>query len=153
MSFEELLEKTDIRNYMKNKVIEIQGKQLLQQMLLSSKMDRVLLSGFKFDGKVMKYLCELEFADARAVFMARYRMLPTKSNFPGRWKGTCCNICGFEDTDTHVFTCPGYTDLNSNGISIDFFWNVEAIKDMEVLTPAAKILNKMISRMEEIQNV
>ena len=153
VSFKDLLEKSDIRTYLKKVVIEIQGKQLLQQMLLSSKMGRVLLSGFKFDGKVMKYLCELDFADARAVFMARYRMLPTKSNFPGRWKGTSCNICGFEDTDAHVFTCPGYVDLNQSGISLDLFWNDEAMKNMEVLTPAAKVLSEMISRMEEIQNL
>ena len=153
VSFEDLLQKADIRSYMKEKVIEIQGKQLLQQMLLSSKTDRVLLSGFKFHGNVMKYLCELDFADARAVFMTRYRMLPTKSNFPGRWKGTSCNICGFEDTDVHVFNCPGYTDLNTTGISIDLFWNAEAIENMEVLAPAANIVNRMIARMEEIQNV
>ena len=118
VSFEDLLEQSDIRSFMKKKVLEIQSKQLLQQMLLSSKMDRVLLSGFKFDGKIMKYLCELDFADARAVFMTRYRMLPTKSNFPGRWKRTTCNICGFEDTDAHIFNCPGYADLNTAGISI-----------------------------------
>ena len=129
VSSNKLLEKPDVRKYMKEKLVGIQRKQVLQRMLLSSEMDRVLPGGFKFDKKVMKYISELEFPDARAVFMARYRMLPTKSNFPGRWNGICCNICGFEDTDAFVFTCPGYVELNINGISIDLFWNAEAIED------------------------
>ena len=152
--FEELVDKTDIRSFLKERIVEIQGKQLLQKMLLSSKMDRVLLSGFRFDGEVMKYLCELDFVDARAVFMTRYRMLPTKSNFPGRWKGTECNICGFEDTDVHVLTCPGYSDLNVCGlVSLDVFWNVESLKDMALLAPAAQMMKKMIERMEEIKDI
>ena len=138
---------------MKQKVLEIQKKQLLKQMLLSSKMDRVLLSGFKYDGKAMKYLYELDFVDARAVFMTRYRMLPTKSNFPGRWKGSACNVCGFDDTDAHIFTCPGYADLNPQGISLDLFWNVESLENIELLIPAAKMMNKMITRMEEVQDL
>ena len=64
-----------------------------------------------------------------------------------------CNVCGFEDTDAHVFTCPGYTDLNPSGITLDLFWNIESIEDMEILSPAAKILNEIIIRMEDIQNV
>ena len=74
-------------------------------------MDQVLLAGFKFDGSMQPYLQGLDFVDARAIFMSRYRMWPTKSNFPGRWSGTCCNVCGFEDTDEHVFSCAGYIDL------------------------------------------
>ena len=101
----------------------------------------------------MKYLCELDFDDARAVFMARYRMLPTKSNFPGRWEGSACNVCGFQDTDIHVFTCPGYKDLNPDGISLDLFWDAEALNDMKVMSPAAKIMNEIITRMEDIQNI
>ena len=151
--FEELVDKPDIRSYLKTRIVEMQGKQLLQQMLLSSKMDRVLLSGFSFDGKVMTYLRELDFVEARAVFMTRYRMLPTKSNFPGRWKGTACNICGFEDTDIHVLTCPGYSDLNTSRLSLDVFWDTEFLEDMKLLAPAAKTMVRIIARMEEIQNI
>ena len=154
VSFEDCLVRKDIRSFMKKKVLEIQTKQILEQMLLSSKMDQALLVGdFKYDGKVMKYLCELDFDDARAVFMARYRMLPCKANFPGRWKGSNCNVCGFEDTDIHVFSCPGYVDLNPIGVSLDLFWNTEALNDMKVLSPAAKVMSEIITRMEEIQNL
>ena len=106
VDFNEVLSKNDPRGYMKQKVVEIQGKQLFRIMSVSSKMDKVLLNNFKYDGKMMKYLKELDFRDARAVFMTRYRMLPTKSNFPGRWQGQHCNICGFLDLDEHIFTCP-----------------------------------------------
>ena len=154
VSFEDCLVRKDIRSFMKKKVLEIQTKQILEQMLLSSKMDQALLVGdFKYDGKVMKYLCELDFDDARAVFMARYRMLPCKANFPGRWKGSNCNVCGFEDTDIHVFSCPGYVDLNPIGVSLDLFWNTEALNDMKVLSPAAKVMSEIITRMEEIHNL
>ena len=85
--------------------------------------------------------------------MTRYRMLPTKSNFPGRWSGSSCNVCGFDDTDVHVFTCPGYADLNPTGISFEIFWDIASLENMEILTPGAKMMNKIIARMEEIQNM
>ena len=52
-------------------------------MVLCSKMDNVLLSGFEFDGNIKKYLLELDFEEARAVFMFRYRMTPTKGLMRG----------------------------------------------------------------------
>ena len=99
------------------------------------------------------YLSELDFREARAIFLARYRMLPVKMNFPGRWKGEECNICGFKDTDTHIFTCPGYVDLNPDGICLQVFWDVKYLSDMIVLSHAAKTLIKLIDRMERIQNL
>ena len=79
--FDELVEDDiDIRKFMKHKVIEIQSKQLVRNMVGSSKMDKVLLGGFNYNGEMMKYLKELDFGDARAVFMTRYRMLPSKNN-------------------------------------------------------------------------
>jgi len=62
----------------------------------------VLTKGFNFDGKVKKYLTNLPFVEARAVFMVRARMLPTKSNFKGRQKMeryNYCVICGKEETE------------------------------------------------------
>ena len=153
VSFPDLLEKENIREYMKEKTLEVQGRQLLEMMLVSSKMDRILVNGFKFDGKSQVYLSELDFREARAIFLARYRMLPVKMNFPGRWKGEECNICGFKDTDTHIFTCPGYVDLNPDGICLQVFWDVKYLSDMIVLSHAAKTLIKLIDRMEKIQNL
>ena len=68
VSFPDLLDKSDIREYMKERTLEIQRRQLLELMLVSSKMDRVLVNGFKFDGKCQVYLSELDFCEARAIF-------------------------------------------------------------------------------------
>ena len=113
----------------------------------------MLVNGFRFDGKSQKYLSELDFPEAKVVFLARYRMLPAKTNFPGRWKGDKCNVCGFQDTDTHMFTCPGYADLNPECINIEVFWDEQYLNDMNLLSPAAKMLIKMVDRMEEIQKL
>ena len=153
VSFSALLKEGDIRKFMKGKTVEVEGKQLLGMMLHSSKCDRVLVNGFKYDGTSQKYLSELDFQEARAVFLARYRMLPAKMNFPGRWKGENCNICGFKDTDSHMFTCPGYHDLNPDGIGIEVFCDEQYLNDMMLLSQAAKTLVRMLSRMVEIQNL
>ena len=83
--FQEIVKNDDVRESMKKKVIEVQGRELLQMMMVSSKTDRVLLNGFKYNGRCQRYLKDLDFREARAVFLARYRMLPVKKNFPSRW--------------------------------------------------------------------
>ena len=143
----------DVRKVLKEKIIELQSKELYKRMLLSSKMDRILLNGYKFDGKPMKYLFELEFVEARAVFMVRYRMLPTKSNFPGRWPGTTCNICGFEDTDPHIFCCPGFQDLIPANVTYDAYWDTEVLNNAERIRSAAGAAIGIIERLEDIQGM
>ena len=82
------------------------------RMLESTKMNGILLKeNNKFDGKMNLYLKTLNFQDARSVFMLRCRMLQTRTNFHGRWPGDLCSVCGEEDTDQHVFVCPGFQDL------------------------------------------
>ena len=153
VSLDEIKGESDVRSLMKKKIIGLQKDQLYKRMMSGSKMDMILMSGFKFDGTVKKYLIELKFKEARSVFMARYRMIPTKSNFPGRWKGTACNVCGFADTDVHLFTCPAYIDLNPDGVTLEMFWDEEVINNMDVLLPAAKCLHSIISRLEEVQRL
>ena len=103
----------DLRMLLKQKVVEMQGKRLQKQMVSQSKTDRLLLSSFAFHGKRQKYL-DLPFHQARIIFMVRCRMLLTKDNFPGRWEGSLCNVCGCVDTDEHLFRCPGFTDILSD---------------------------------------
>ena len=81
-------------------------------------------------------ISELDFQEARAVFMIRYlpyllqdRMLRTKSNFSGRWMGIQCNVCALEDTDIHIFKCPGY--IITDEIDYEMFWKEKIIEDME----------------------
>ena len=149
----DLMAEKDVRKTLKKKIVQIQEKELYKRMMLSSKMDGILINGFQFTGKPMKYLSELEFEEARVVFMVRYRMLPTKSNFPGRWPGVTCNICGFDDTDAHLFHCPGYQDLVPENVTFDMFWDNEALNDTERLRCAAGAVLGIVDRLEEIQNM
>ena len=138
---------------LKKVVTKLQGNDLLRKMLLSSKMDKVLLSGFKFDGFCKQYLCDLEFSEARAIFMARYRMLPTKSNYPGRWDGTLCNACGREDLDEHIYSCPGYCDIVDHEIRYDMLLDDEVLKDINLLRKIAGNVQMIIERMEDMQRI
>ena len=151
--FYELLDEKDVRKKLKQRVIEIQEQEMYKRMVVSSKMDGVLLNGFKYDGKIMKYLLELNFVEARAIFMVRYRMLPTKANFPGRWSGTSCNICGFDDTDEHIFHCPGYQDILSDDTYYSMFWEKEILDDPAKIKNAACVMLGIIERLNEVQSM
>ena len=122
-------------------------------MVISSKMDRVLTSGYSYTGKMMKYLSELNFVEARAIFMSRYRMWPTKDNFPGRWNGVECNVCGLTDTDEHIMSCPGYCDLVGGKFEFEVFWDNEVLEDTKTLKVVANIVVLLVERMEHIQNI
>ena len=80
-------------------------------------------------------------------------MVPTKSNFPGRWAGTLCNVCGFEDNDPHLFWCPGYQDLITDDIWYNMFWDDNILKDISKMKKAASILLSVIERLELIQKM
>ena len=137
----------------KKRVIQLQSIELLSKMVISSKMDRVLVSGFSYDGSMMKYLAELDFLESRAIFISRYRMWPTKENYPGRWSGDLCNICNRKDTDEHIFSCPGYMDLIGEKFDYQVFWDRDVLDDMVQLKEIAKIVLILVERMEYIQNL
>ena len=136
----------DIRNALKKKIIVIQKERLVQKMLTESKADRILLTGFCFDGKMKSYLRELPFQEARAIFMLRARMLPTKDNFRGRW-GYECSFCSSPETDMHLFSCAGYSDL-LEGVEFDIFFKLQC--STEELSANAKKLLKVIERLEVV---
>ena len=96
---------------------------------------------------------ELDFVHARAVFMVRYRMLPTKCNFPNQWKGEGCNVCGFEDSDSHLFACPGYADLVCDDVWYSMFWDEEILNDSIKLRKAAAVVISLIERLETVQEM
>ena len=118
-------------------------------MLMQSKTDRLLINSFHFDGQRKAYL-DLPFHCARIVFMVRCRMMPTKDNFPGRWKGTGCNVCGMRDTDEHLFTCPGFSDIMDDSMSLELFF---IVSDLKVLESAAEKMLKVVERLEVLQEL
>ena len=153
VSLDALKGKVNVREVLKKKVIQLQSVQLLSRVITSSKMDRVLLEGFSYDGSMKKYLTQLNFLEARAIFMARYRMWPTKENYPGRWKGDKCNICDRRDTDEHIFSCPGYVDLINGKFEYEVFWKQEFLNDPVKLKSVAEIVIKVIERLEAVQSL
>ena len=147
---EELLEITEIRKYLKENIIKLQKEEIFQGMINGSKTNKVMLNDFEYSGRMKEYLGQLDFKDAKSVFMLRYRMIPTKANFPGRWSGVHCNICGQNDTDEHLFRCPGYSDLVTDSISYSMFFNLTGNRNN--LKNAASCLTRMIERLEMIQD-
>ena len=55
--FQEIINNDDVGESMKKKLVEVQGRELLQMMMLRSKTDKVK---------------NLDFREARTVFLARY---------------------------------------------------------------------------------
>ena len=154
VSINKLLVVNNIREVLKKKVIEIQSRELLKRMVLSSKMDRVIMSGFSFTGGMMNYLYELSFQEARAIFLTRYRMWPTKVNFPGRWGNELsCNVCGREDNDEHIFGCPGYLDIIQKDTSLEMFFDENVLNDIAVLKGLAEMVIKTMERIKLVQNM
>lgn len=153
VSLDTLINTNNVRDVLKKKAVEIQSVQLLSRMISSSKTDRVLLSGFSYDGSAMKYLTELDYQEARAIFMTRYRMWPTKDNYPGRWSGENCNICDRKDTDEHIFSCPGYMDLVDVGVEYKMFWDHNFLNNTGKLKALAGSVIRIIERIETVQSL
>ena len=121
-------------------------------MLEGSKTNSVLLSGFDYNGKMKDYLNFLTFKEAKAVFMLRYRMLPTRTNCPGRWSSSFCGICGNQDTDKHLFHCPGFIDL-LHGLAYEMFFDKEVMKNKEKMRHAAQSVMKVEERLQLLQGM
>ena len=153
VSIDYLINVEDVRELLKKKVIEVQSSQLMTRMVVCSKMDRVILGGYSFDGRMKRYLSELDFYQARAIFMGRYRMWPTKDNFPGRWPGTSCNICGLKDTDEHLLSCPGFTDIVQGKVQYGMLWDNQVLEDMEKMNEIGVVCAAVVERLEMIQNL
>ena len=80
-------------------------------------------------------------------------IVTTKDNYLGRWNGLDCNICGLRDTDEHIMSCPGYCDIVSGEFRLDVLWDESVMNDMEKLSSVAKILLRLIDRIENVQNM
>ena len=140
-----------IRKELKKKVIDLHKEKLVEKMLDESKCDRVLMHNFEFNGKVKRYLVELKFEEARAIFLLRSRMFPTKKNFQGRWGvDDTCTFCHEEENDVHLFACAGFSDLLEN-IKYEDCMSLEV--SMDKLSEYAKKLIRVKERLETINIV
>ena len=50
------MQEVNVRETLKQKIIKIQGAELLKRMLVSSKMDRIITSGYIYDGKMVMHV-------------------------------------------------------------------------------------------------
>ena len=140
--------KRNVRKVMKKKLIKKQGEVLFKKMMKESKCDGILFT-FKFNGCMMKYLTELPFNKAQIIFKFGARMFPTKSNFPNRWKGTNCIHCGKLETDEHLFSCIGYSDILSEDLSYKSLFTLDA--KIPKLHRDAEMLQKVYNRLETLK--
>ena len=140
----------DIRKVIKQKVHEIQSKELFKNMMTSTKTNGILLN-FNFKAKPLDYLTDLNFKEARVIFMLRARMLPTGGNFPGRWESETCCVCGLRETDEHLFTCPGYIDITEESMNYGMFFKLNCTT--YELSEAAKRLIKIEERLTLVKKI
>ena len=59
-----------------------------------------------------KYLKNLHFDEARAIFMMLTRMIDIKSNYKNKYKNIECETCKIEENTLHLFKCKKYLDMN-----------------------------------------
>ena len=136
---------TDKRKHLKKLVIQIQRTRIVEEMLVLSKTDRMLMN-INYDGQLKQYLLKLPFEEARIIFLWRCRMFPTKCNYPSRWSASrLCNFCCMMDTDEHLLNCCGFMDIHRYQINHQMFMNVDG--DMNELSYGAKILMKIYERL------
>ena len=133
------------RKFLKDSMVELQKKRIVEEMSKGSKTDH-FLNNFSYNGYMKNYLLKLPYEEARIIFMWRARMFPTKCNFPNRWsKSKLCGFCLQLDTDEHLLNCCGYVDIHQNNLDHQTFWSVD--NDLEELHVGAQILLKIHERL------
>ena len=136
------------REVLKELLVDIQNKRLIEGMMKLSKTDSLLLN-YTYDGQIKPYLRELPFYEARVIFLLRARMFPTKTNFPKRWSvSSLCTFCCKVETDERLFHCCGYVDIHKGGTDYQTFIKLDC--DMEKLSHEAKILLQIHERLLRI---
>ena len=61
---------------------------------------------------IKKYLENLNFNEARAIFMMLSRMIEVKSNFKNKYRTLECETCCVEENTQHLFKCNKYLNMN-----------------------------------------
>ena len=84
-----------IKNYIKNKILEINNKELEEEIKIGKKT--------KMMNEVnRKYLENFNFEEARAIFMMLTRMIDVKANFKNKYRNLECEICRVEENTQHL---------------------------------------------------
>ena len=61
---------------------------------------------------------------------------------------------GYEDTDEHIFSCPGYCDiLNDKQFHYKMLFDDNVLDDMLQVKHMAEVISLLVQRMQQIQSV
>ena len=97
-----------------------------------------------------KYIENLNFEEARAIFMMLTRMIDVKANFKNKYRNLECEICGIEDNTQHLFKCKRYQELNERikGETLQEILRNNNVKDIASILKEI-IRKKDVKRKEE----
>ena len=126
-----------IKNHIKNKIMEINDKELEEEIKIGKKT--------KMMNEVnRKYIEIFQFDEARAIFMMLTRMIDVKANFKNKYRNLECEICRVEENTQHLFKCKKYHGLNENikGETLPEVLQKNSIHNI------ASLLKEIISRQE-----
>ena len=130
--------KEAIKNHIKNKIMEINNKELEEEIKVGKKT--------KMMNEVNRnYLENFNFEEARAIFMMLTRMIDVKANYKNKYRNLECEICRIEENTQHLFKCKKYHDLNRNikgELSQKYILRKNSLQDI------ASVLKEIISRQE-----
>ena len=129
--------KEAIKNHIKNKIMEINDKELEEEIKVGKKT--------KMLNEVNRnYLENFHFEEARAIFMMLTRMIDVKANFKNKYRNLECEICRVEENTQHLFKCKKYHGLNENikGETLSEVLQNNSIQDI------SSLLKEIISRQE-----
>ena len=94
-----------IKEYIKNQIKKRNDEEINEE-ITNGKKTRMMNEYNK------KYLENLHFEEARAIFMMLTRMIDVKANFKNKYKNLECEVCKVEENTQHLFKCKRYQDLN-----------------------------------------
>ena len=99
--------KNKIKMHIKDKIMKQNDKEIEEEIKNGSKTKMMHEYNKKF-------IENLKFEEARAIFMMITRMIDVKANFKNKYKNLECNVCKMEDNTLHLFKCTKYKDLNES---------------------------------------
>ena len=127
-----------IKNYIKS---EIQSKndEEIEKEINEGKKTQMMKDYNK------KYLENLDYEEARAIFMMITRMIDVKANFKNKHKNLDCEICNTEENTYHLFKCKKYQELNEK-IKGN---NIQEVLSINTEIEIATFLKEVIRRKEK----
>merc|ERR1711962_838845 len=94
-----------IKNHIKNEIKKINDQEI-KEKVKEGKKTKIMYEYNK------KYIENLHYEEARAIFMMITRMIDVKANFKNKYRNIECEICKVEESVEHLFKCQKYHDLN-----------------------------------------